>query len=203
MVTHTFVDLELEEARYLADLTGVEFDLQSAIRLSELLIKRIESSEYDGELLDALSTAIVVRYSRAFVSGVRRKLEIGDIPDLNEKELKEHKWLIETRNKHIAHSVNEFEENQVVGYYILESPEEKGITSISVQHGRVIGLSYKDASSVIDLSKKILEYVAEEIKKEKSKLLSLVRQKDINEILPSGKQTAFRPDMSKADKRRK
>lgn len=203
MVTHTFVDLELEEAKYLADLTGVKFDLESAMRLSELLIKRIESSEYNGELVDALSTAILVRYSRAFVSGVRSKLKIEDIPNLNEEKIKKHKWLIEIRNKHIAHSVNEFEENRVVGYYVLEAPEEKKITSISVQHGRVIGLSYKDAISVIDLSKNILEYVAEKIKKEKSKIFSLVRQKDINKIVQSGKQTVFMPDMSKTDKRRK
>ena len=152
MVTHTFIDLNLEEARYLADLVGVEVDLQSAIRLSKLLIRRFESSDYDADFLDSISTAIVVRYSRPFVSGVRRKIRIEDIPNLNKEELNKHKWLLETRNKHIAHSVNEFEESKVVGYYVLESPEEKGITSISVQHGRIISLGYQDAKAVVDLT---------------------------------------------------
>ena len=78
MVTHTFVDIDIDEARYLADLTGVEYDLRSAIQLSELLIKRFESSDYDINLIDATSTSILVRYSRVFVSGVRKPIKVED-----------------------------------------------------------------------------------------------------------------------------
>jgi len=202
MVTHTFIDLDLEDARYLADLTGIKVDLQSTIRLCNLLIKRFEASDYESDFLDAMSTAILVRYSRPFVSGVRRKIRIEDV-HLDKEEIKKHNWLLEMRNKHIAHSVNAFEENKVVGYYVRERPEEKGITSISVQHGRIISLSYADVKALIELANKILAYVGEEIKKEKSKVLALVQQRDFNELLRLSKQTAFNPSMAKVDKRRK
>ncbi len=136
------------------------------------------------------------------MSGVRKRIKIEDV-GLDTNELSKHKWLLETRNKHIAHSVNEFEENRVVGNYVLETPEGKGITGISVQHGRVIGLSSQDATSVINISTKILEFVIKDVNKEKSRVLSIVRQSDIKDILQQGKQSAFNPDMNKPDKRRK
>ncbi len=202
MVTHTFVDIDIDEARDLAGFTGIEYDLRSAVQFSKLLIKRFESSDCDVDLIDAISTCILVRYSRVFMSGVRTRIKIEDV-GLDTNELSKHKWLLETRNKHIAHSINAFEENRVVGYYVLETPEEKGITSISVQHGRVISLSSQDAKSVINISTKILGFVTKKINKEKSRVLSIIRQSDIKEILQQGKQSAFNPDMNKPDKRRK
>ncbi len=60
MVTHSFVEINIDEARNLADLTGVEYDLRSAIQLSKLLIKCFESSDCDVNLIDAISTSILV-----------------------------------------------------------------------------------------------------------------------------------------------
>ena len=202
MVTHTFIDIEIEEAKDLADLVGIKYDLESAIQLSELLLKQFEASNYEGALIDAITTAIIVRYSRPFVIGVRKKLQIENIDTLNDNEKSKHEWLIETRNKHIAHSVNTFEENRVVGYYILENPE-KGITSISVQHGRVIGPSSEDAKSVIAISKKVLDHVSKLIEAEKAKVLSIVQQRNIKDLLKESKQSAFSPDIRRPDKRRK
>ncbi|MFQ5779329.1 MAG: hypothetical protein ACE5HN_00920 [Nitrospiria bacterium] len=201
MVTHTFVNIDLEEAAYLADLTGVEYDLRSTIELCDELKELIEASDYRGSRIDTLSTTISVRYSRSFGSGVRKKINIENIGSINEKLLEEHERILAIRNKHIAHSVNAFEENQVVGYYVLENPEEKGIRSISVQHGRVVGLSYSDADSIIQLSKLALEYVKSEIEKEKSKILKLVRQKDVNEFIYNASDRV--PMIGKKDPRKK
>ena len=126
MVTHTYVNIDLKEAAYLADLTGIESDLRSTIELCNKLLDISDISDQNIHLIDALSTIISVRYSRSFVSGVRKKLNIRNIESITEKLLKEHARILAIRNKHIAHSVNAFEENQVVGYYIEESPEEKG-----------------------------------------------------------------------------
>ena len=202
MVTHTFIDIGIEEAKDLADLVGIEYDLKSAIWLSELLLKQFETSSYDGTLIDAITTAILVRYSRPFVTGARKKLRIEDIDTLNDNEKSKHKWLIEIRNKHIAHSVNTFEENRVIGYYILEHAE-KGITGISVQHGRIIGLSSEDAKSVIAISKKVLDHVSKLIEVEKAKVLSIVGQRNIKDLLKQSKQSAFSPDIRRPNKRRK
>ena len=202
MVTHTFVDIDIDEAKSLADFTGIEYDLRSAVQFSKLLIKCFESSDCDLDLIDAISTSILVRYSRAFMTGVRTRIKIEDVC-LDQNELNKHKWFLDTRNKHIAHSINAFEENRVVGHYVLEKPEEKGITSISVQHGSVISLSSQDAKSVINISTKILAFITKKINKEKSRILSIVRQSDIKKLLQHGKQSAFNPNMNKPSKRRK
>lgn len=48
---------------------------------------------------------------------------------------------------------------------MLETPEEKGIKSISVPHGRVISLSSQDAESVINISTKMLGFVTKKLTK--------------------------------------
>lgn len=73
------------EARDFTDFTGIEYDLQSATQFSKLLIKHFESSDCYVDLIDAISTSILVRYSRAFMSGVRTRIIIEDVGlDTNE-----------------------------------------------------------------------------------------------------------------------
>ena len=144
-----------------------------------------------------------MRYSRSFVSGVRKKLNIRNIESITEKLLKEHARILAIRNKHIAHSVNAFEENQVVGYYIEENPEEKGITSISSQHGHIIGLNHNDAVMVIQLSNLVLEYVSAEIKNEQDNILGIVRQLDITSLIKNSSKRALLSNIGNPDKTRR
>jgi hypothetical protein len=76
-------------------------------------------------------------------------------------------------------SVNEFEENKVVAYYNDEKVLKEGFTSISVTHGRVASLSSADA--VINLSEKILAFVAARMEEENARILELVRSQPISD----------------------
>ena len=190
------------EARYLADLNGIQIDLQAAIDLCNRLLTIYKIGKIDSELQEALSIAILVKYSRSFVTGVRKKLSINDIFGLSYNEIEIHDKFIALRNKHIAHSVNEFEENKVKAYYNNEKVYTEGITSISVGHARLISLGGSDAEAIIGLSKKIIDYVDMEMQAEKAKVLELVRNQPIDEIL-RGSSTSFNPKMTNVDKRRK
>jgi len=48
--------------------------LESARDLAADLAHRMQSDDFDGRVVDAFSTAILVRYARPFTTGVRRKL---------------------------------------------------------------------------------------------------------------------------------
>jgi hypothetical protein len=78
-------------------------------------------------------------------------------------------------------SVNEFEENKVVAYYNDEKVLKEGFTSISVTHGRVASLSSADAGTVINLSEKILAFVAARMEEENARILELVRSQPISD----------------------
>ena len=201
MVTHTFVNIDLIEAEYLADLDGIEYDLTSTISLCEELKKVIENEDYASTMIDTLSTTISVRYSRPFASGVRKKIDIKNIATIPEELIQEHERILAIRNKYVAHSVNAFEESQVVGYYIKECPKEKGITSVSVQHGRVMGFTYRDAESIIKIATLVLRYVNDEITKERAKILRLVREIDVMDFLNSASKKV--PMLSSSDPRKK
>jgi hypothetical protein len=202
MATYEYVEVQMGEARYLADLNGIQMDLQATIDLCNRLLDIYRMENIDSELPEALSIAILVKYSRPFAKGVRKRLSINDVPGLTKDELGRHKILIALRNKHIAHSINELEENKVKAYYNNEKIYTEGITSISVGHARLISLSGYDAEAIIGLSKKIIDYVNVEMKAEKAKILELVRNQPIDEVLRSG-SSSFNPKMTNVDKRRK
>lgn len=192
----------MEEAKYLADLTGIQYDLKAAIDLSIRLLKNIRFDRMDTDLHEAVSIAILIKYSRPFVTGVRKKLDIHDIKELTPREIEQHKIFIALRNKHIAHSVNIFEENKVIAHYNDEKVYDEGITSISVEQTRLISLSMSEAEAIISLSQKILDYITAQMELEKARILDFVRKQPISEILKFG-YSAFIEDMTKVDKRRK
>ena len=185
----------------MADLQGIKSDLEAAINFCNLLhIYRAEKQ--DLKLVEPLSIAILIKYSRPFAKGVRKKLSINCVLGLTNDELKEHNNFLALRNKHIAHSINEFEENEVKAYYNDERVYTDGILNIELGHARLISISGKEAETIIVLSKKIIDYINLEMKAEKAKLLELVRTQPIDEILRGG-ITIFDPKKDNVDKRRK
>jgi len=54
MATYTFVELKIPEAGYLADLYGIERDLNDARELADKLKGMIYTASADGLLIDPL-----------------------------------------------------------------------------------------------------------------------------------------------------
>lgn len=203
MTTNTFVEINLPEAGHLADLTGIYIDLASAWSLAQFLRELFDSKKPDLTLVDPLSIAILVRYSRAFVNGVRRGLGQEARKVLTKQQWDKHQRLREFRDKHIAHSVNAFEENQVVARYSVERVNEEGVTSVECNHARVTGLSSADIEDVIDLTTVLLAYVVSRLEQEKSKVLEIVRRIPIKDVLSYRRKGSQLLDMRKINKARK
>ena len=205
MATHTFVYFEHEEAAALARLKSIHFDLWSTVQLCEFFEAHCAQSAHGyagSEITDAFSTAILVRYSRAFVSGVRRGLGEDTLATLTPEQRANHERLRAFRVKHIAHSVNAFEDTKVQARYCLERVSQEGITGVSATHYRVVGLSSKDVHDTVELCKVLLGYVDEEIRAEEKRLLALLREMPISEVLSRPSDSVLLPDHSKIGRRR-
>jgi hypothetical protein len=205
VATHTFVHFEHEEAATLARLKSIHYDLWSTVQLCEFFEVQCAQSTHGyagSEITDAFSTAILVRYSRAFVSGVRRGLGEDALATLTPEQRANHERLRAFRDKHIAHSVNAFEDTKVQARYCLERVEQEGITGVTAAHYRVVGLSSKDVNDTMELCKVLLGYVEDEIQREEKRLLAVLRAMPISEVLSRPSEPVLVPDHSKIGKRR-
>jgi hypothetical protein len=105
--------LNLPESQLFSDLFGVMRDLESVVEFCQRLCAAYDADPRDLYLIDALSTATVVRYCRCFETGVRAKLARECIAAIDPRFVDFHDYLFALRQKHLVHSVNEFEYNCV------------------------------------------------------------------------------------------
>src|SRR5262249_38926199 len=127
MATNSFIEFRLDEAQALADYTGIAFDLRTARDFATAILEESKKPEPNFSLSDPFMITTIIRYARAFASGVRLKLyEEGGFILTDEQRLKHDRfWTL--RDKYIAHSVNAFEESQPIARYWVERVEEEGI----------------------------------------------------------------------------
>ncbi len=180
MATHTYGHLKIEEARYLANLFGIELDLKSTIDWCKKFDILKENRELIW-LIEPITVAILTRFIRAFGGGVRKKGALHLLKTLNGDQKKQYEYFKNVRNKHIAHSVNEFETNHVKACYIEENPE-KGIQSIGSESIRMIGLSSDDTNKIENICTTLLQRLKKEIETEKEKLLRYTKEFTVEDI---------------------
>lgn len=205
MATNTYINIDLPETVPLADLMGIRVDLLSARELAALLKETYKANQNEKlKLIEALSIAVLIKYSRPFArsGGVRMRLGEDALNVFTGPQQKEHSRILEIRNKYVAHSVNEFEDSQPVARYWKERVHSEGITSIEVVHTRVTGLSSTDADSIIELTDKLLGYVDSRLQAEKTKVLEMIRQIPIDDLLRKFRTRSAHIDVRNPDKRR-
>jgi len=202
MENHTFVEFDHEEAKLLGDLAGIKRDLEDAKRFASRLERVLSTPPFDSEFVDALTTTILVRYARAFTSGVRTTLHQGHRSQLTKRQQGLHERFIAWRNKHIAHSVNPFEQNQVVARFVQETVHQVGIQYVSVQENRVIGLGSQDLVDLHDLIDALLSIVGSEYEREQARLLGFVRSLPLKEVLAGPTTLMPRPGVESVKRSR-
>lgn len=142
------VRLDGEAAREFADLVSLKHDFVMARESLEELLGMLDShraasgdedsASDSGTIVErALFSAAVTSYGRAFKSGVRRaKLDeraaiAGDRSEAN--LLQTHQYLLDLRDKHLAHSVSPLEEVHVSAVLV----ESGGREVRSITHTRL------------------------------------------------------------------
>jgi hypothetical protein len=102
--------LRFKQAEALADATSVLLDLRLAATALDRLIKLLGEKSDDDLVKGSLWTTAVVSYSRCFIGGRRPPLGESVFEGFHESALGFHRHLITMRDKHVAHSVNPFEQ---------------------------------------------------------------------------------------------
>lgn len=119
--------LDLEESRETEELHAVYRDLEFVVNVSNYLVQVMEKREQDqGQptsvgtasfLEQALYTAALVAYARCFSTGKRKhRLDESIFNGDAEHLLERHQYYKNTRDKHIAHSVNAFEVTETAAW---------------------------------------------------------------------------------------
>lgn len=195
--TYTF---PIPAAARFASLAGIRSDLQQVITYCDRMIERYAGPHLKKTLFDivgfttpldfvdweALSTAACISYARCFSSGVRQSLD-SDLLNTADIELKTlHNFVVNFRDKHIAHSVNSFEENLVtvhIGEYFQSSQE---IETVAASHTQATGLSIEVPAKLKGLAQWWLAKVDEEMTVERAKLLRIARDTPLSELKAHG-----------------
>jgi hypothetical protein len=118
------------EAAHLADLQGIDHDLQTALSCCAFLDQQTGKNRRDLVTWDAVGSHAVIQYARCFAKGGRGSLQHHLLAAAPEELARAHEFFIDLRNKHIAHSVNCFEENTVVVRLQMEGREPQSVDSV-------------------------------------------------------------------------
>lgn len=182
MTTHAFVEFRIPEADLFASLVGARNDLRSTMRLCDCMERQFDNNHPSIEVVDAFSTAILVRYCRAFPPGIRRWPWEAALDTLSAELKSRHDFFRQLRSKHIAHSVNALEEHRLQARYTLERFASEGITVITTASYTFAGLGSDDVTTIRTLSASILEFVEEALLIEQVRLLQVVRAMTLDQL---------------------
>lgn len=184
------------EARGFAEWVSIQYDLKYVINTIDRLLDLMKNNQDDLLIRDLYISALVT-YVRCFTSGVRvEKLSKDIFKTLNGDPIGAHDTYKNTRDKHIAHSVNVFEEIKV-GLILSDEYEVQGVGMlyssriaddkeglIQLKTLAIFALKYAD-SKVDEYNKSVLEK-AKNLSKDKLAKLKKLR------ITPQGGLDASR-----------
>jgi hypothetical protein len=176
MPTVTLYRFPVAEAARLASLSSIEQDLLGVQSYCHLLERLATGGRVDSIEWEAITSAAVVRYARCFSRGVRSNLSHTLVDAANQQLREDHQYFIDMRNKHVAHSVNAFEENDVVLHVDDEFTSADQITQVGTMQHRVIGFPNHMLTRLADLAAWVFARVREQRHDEGPKILAAARR---------------------------
>jgi hypothetical protein len=185
-----------DAARDLADVYGTILDL----RFAREVVKRLAAMQNDPDpvVLRALWNSALIAYARCFSSGKRRSDLRPDIFLPVDGALAVHEYFINMRNKHVAHSVNPFEQLAVDIQLVPEGDGPKEIQGVGISSMVHVGPGSGDAQNflnLIDIAIPDLEHRQEELREA---VLQKARSLPINELYQAARNRLIVPPGSSA-----
>jgi hypothetical protein len=180
------VKLTGPETHRLADMAGVHMDLRTvadtAAELARILERDLGREKLTAE---ALQSHAVIRYGRCFRGGVRTAFLVPqEWLDALPPELREwHDLFLDIRDKHVAHSVNDWELNVPVARVRVD--QESGDVeahSVSVNQHRVLLLDTVSYKALCELARQLADRVEAEMEIERARLLEYAKAIPVEEL---------------------
>ena len=167
----------------ISDLHSCFDDLLAAREFAKRLSEEFDKECPDPLILDALATALFVRYCRSFTTGARQRLRLAQLTTLTQSDHALHRRLQETRDWHIAHPVNL---QEIQALYVGFDPDpaaETGVLGISAASSTDLGISSHEADAVVELCQRWLDWLQPQINEEHNRLRPLAEQLRRHELL--------------------
>ena len=161
----------------LADAASIYQDLSFVTEVLERLNTLLEDGSTDNVLIQSYWTAALISYARCFSTGKRFGLP-EQIFEKWEGAIETHRVYKNLRDKHVAHSVNPFE--QVVVGLVLSAPgsEKRQVEGVATLSQRLITQTSEGVETLLKLAKYAGRIVTEYAKNEEAKV------REVGETLP-------------------
>ena len=202
MVETPIAKVDYEEAKKLADLGAIVQDLRFTMETCSRLNKLLKEKSQDSLLIESMWTAALIRYARCFASGKRFGLSESIFDGLMGEPHKVHKMYIDLRDKHIAHSVNPFEQMEVGLVLSPQSSHERKIIGVATMSMRHICSDVEGVHQLGLLSKVLLEKVIQIAKEYEKKTLEKGESIPLEALYKRARPRMVAPGSELADKPR-
>lgn len=178
MAVDYLVKLTGQKTHRLADMAGVLIDLRMTAGTTAQLSRRSKQERFDMLVLEAMQDSALIHYGRCFIGGIRTAFLIPRawISDLQPDLRQGHRDFLDLRNKHIAHSVNDWEINTPVARVRIDRETQSLIVhQVTVSKSRVVMLASDSLDKLWRLAKTLADRVEEEIKREQARVLEYAK----------------------------
>jgi hypothetical protein len=202
MATYWGVPIPELDTKRLADYFGIQRDLESVVAFCKRICTLSDQRLRDSQLLDALTIAAVIRYGRCFDDSARDRIPDQVLDELEPQTRSLHEAFRALRSKHIAHSVNWFEENTVVAE-VSDRPDQTEAHGIGVVMAYWASLDQEGATLLQRLAEYFLELIQIWIAAERERLLEEAREIPFKRLKARDMPGPFTIDWRKVGKQRK
>jgi hypothetical protein len=194
-------DVDFPEAKRLADIASILRDLQATRETCKRLMDLLDSQDKDSILLEGLWSAALVRYTRCFAFGKRYGLTEEVFDGLEGDPVGTHRWYKSMRDKHVAHSVNPYEQVRVGLVLSPEKSEQRRVLGVSTLAGVYICPEKEGVRQLGMLTTVLLRRVAEMGKECEAQVIEVAKTLPIEDlykratsrVVAPGPETAGRP----------
>lgn len=208
MAIHQIATIDHPEAEKLCQLYSVDWDLASVIELCDSFGSQVKAAPHgivSSELHDVYTVTILVRFVRAVSTGLRNlaRFTTEDRGTLSPEMDRAWTYFDHLRDKHIAHSVNAFEEITIGFPYIVGEEDKAVITTLSTGGRRMVGLSDHQLHEMKQLCLALRAIVATKIAVENTRLLPILQSMPASQWTERGMRATPPLDHAKVGKPRK
>jgi hypothetical protein len=176
-----------------ADLWSIQQDLAFVVSCcDEMLARGGPDDATPGPIDRALWEAATIAYARSFGSGrgylvkgrARLKLPLDLVEELQGAQL--HQQVMETRDQHIAHRVNDAEQARVLAV-LAAPPAPKAVEGVIVWGARLVGQSPEHARELRDLATALVKVVSEDLTALQQQLIEWAKQQNLDDAYSRAK----------------
>ncbi len=173
------VRLTGRETYRLADMVGVLLDLRMTAGRTAWLLRHHDGKRTDMLVLEAMQDSALIHYGRCFKGGSRTAFLVPrEWVDKLPADLRQaHRDFLDLRDKHIAHSINDWEINHPVARVRIDRETgELTVHQVTVNQSRVMMLASDSLETLWRLAKTLADRVEEEMKLEQTHLLNCAKK---------------------------